>query len=224
MKTINAMLFKMMVLKAGENILYNEPYLTEVDQIIGDGDHGIGMKRGFLSVQKKLAKTEYQYVDDIANDVGLELIKSMGGASGIIFGSLFIGGLRSFKKKKVTELTLNEFVCFLFAGEKAITTRGKAKIGDKTMVDALVPANESISKNASATKTVLEGLAAAYKGALSGVEDTKNIMAKLGRAKNFKDKNYGVPDPGAVSTSLMFKGFYEAALEYQTEVEELKGN
>ncbi len=213
METINAKIFKEMIIKAGENIIESEPYLTEIDEIIGDGDHGTGMKRGFTSVLKKLNEKNYEYIDDIANDVGLELLKSMGGASGVIFGSLFIGGLRGFKVKKVKEMDLKQSVIFLSCGEEAITTRGKACVGDKTMVDALTPAVSDISEFAETSSDIVEGIKVAYSGSLVGVEKTKNMLAKKGRAKNFHNKNFGVPDPGAVSTSLLFKGFYEVVLD-----------
>ena len=223
METIDAELFKKMVIRAGENVIENEPYLTEIDEIIGDGDHGTGMKRGFTCVIKKLEGKEYSYIDDVANDVGLELIKSMGGASGVVFGSLFIGGLRGFKEKNIESMGLKQFVIFLTCGEEAITTRGKAQIGDKTMIDALTPAVSDISEFADTSSDIVEGLKVAYSGSLVGVEKTKNMIAKKGRAKSFNNKNLGIPDPGAVSTSLLMRGFYEEALDSKEEGMNING-
>ena len=135
MDRLKADVFQQMFLRSARLIIEKEPYLTEIDSVIGDGDHGEGMKRGCEALIKLLEANQYDYVDDLCYAVSIELIRTMGGASGIIFGTMFLGGIDCLgHQKDVTASQLADYFC---DGEQEIERRGKSKPGQKTMLDAL---------------------------------------------------------------------------------------
>ena len=136
---------------------------------------------------------------------GKAMLLSMGGASGVIFGSLYLAGAKEMEAKEVlgaTELARMERKSLI-----AIQERGKAEVGDKTMVDALVPAVEAMEKTAG--EGLLAMLKAAEEAARQGVEDTKRYQAKFGRAKSLLERAIGYQDAGATSVWLIFQGMRE---------------
>ena len=196
-----------MLLKVSEKIVASEPLLTELDTIIGDGDHGFGMRTGFSAVAKELTGRTWQSPYDLFKDSGMTLIRVMGGTSGVIFGTLFIGGLSVLEGKET--LSVQDFADYIDMGTKSIARRGRTSRGDKTMYDALIEASESLLASASAKEPFETAFAKAYEAAKRGVENTKSMLSKKGRSKNFKDKTLGHPDTGAVSVSLIFEAFHE---------------
>lgn len=196
-----------MLLKVSEKIIASEPLLTELDTIIGDGDHGFGMRIGFSAVAKELTGRTYPSPYDLLKETGITLIRVMGGTSGVIFGTLFIGGLSSLEGKET--LSIQDFADYIDAGAKSIARRGHTSRGDKTMYDALIEASESLSASASSKESFETAFEKAYEAAKQGVENTKSMLSKKGRSKNFKDKTLGHPDTGAVSVSLIFEAFHE---------------
>lgn len=131
----------------------------------------------------------------------------MGGASGVIFGSMFLGGLKYLPHEfEVGAISLAQYFS---EGEKAIEKRGKARPGDKTMLDALYPACKAMMDSAESTPDVKTLFLKAYNASKKGAEDSKKFTSKIGRSKNFRDKTLGLPDPGAVSVSFIFQAFYE---------------
>lgn len=209
MGKVTAQQLKVMMLHVAQVIVENEPYLTEIDTVIGDGDHGTGMKRGFSALNAALETYEPSTVRDLFKAVGMELVKTMGGASGVIFGTMFIGGLDCLPQGM--EVGAPELAAFFTEGMEAIERRGKARPGQKTMLDALAPAVDAMKRASSGTPR--QALEAAYKAALEGVEASKSMQSRVGRSKNFREESLGLPDPGAVSTSLIFRALYEAAPE-----------
>lgn len=204
MKTMDCKTLNHMLIHVSKEIIQQEPYLSEIDTIIGDGDHGTGMKTGFEAVQKMLERQEFQKPSALLQAVGMELVKTMGGASGVLFGTLFTGGLPSLPDEN--ELDAEHLIEYFSKGTEMIHKRGKANAGDKTMLDALYPAIEAMRNG---TDTSIEQLLyRGYQGALLGVFATKTMKARTGRSKNFKE-TLGVPDPGAVSVSVIFKAMYE---------------
>lgn len=190
---------------AADAIIAAEPELTRVDRVIGDGDHGIGMKTGFTALKAQLQADEFDSPHALFHACGLCLVKSMGGSSGVLFGTLLIGGLD--KIQGLSSLDGEAMCAFLGGGIDAVIRRGKAKAGYKTMVDALLPARAYMEQAlADGVKDVTGILRAAEAGALQGVEDTKAMMPRLGRSKNFRESAIGWPDPGAISVSVLFGG------------------
>jgi len=196
-----------MLLQVADEIVEYEPYLTEIDTLIGDADHGTGMKRGFESVRRMLRESEFETIRELLKTVGVELVKTMGGASGVIFGTLFIGGLSKLNDGDTVSLT--ELAVYFDEGAEAIQRRGKARAGQKTMLDALLPAVEALKQSADSGTDMEEALKKAYEMALKGVEASKMMQSKVGRSKNFQEATIGFPDPGAISTSLIFKALHD---------------
>ena len=202
-----------MLLYIADKIIAKKPYLTEIDSAIGDGDHGIGMAGGMRKVKKKLLAMQGETdVYKLFEAAGTEMLMSMGGASGVIFGSLYLAGAKGTKAQDF--LKAEDLACMERRSLEAIQERGKAVKGDKTMVDALLPAVEALEKNKE--ETLLQALQAAETAAWQGVEDTKGYMAKFGRAKSLLERAVGHQDAGATSVWLIFQGmreFVEGKLE-----------
>ncbi|HHY64211.1 MAG TPA: dihydroxyacetone kinase subunit L [Clostridiaceae bacterium] len=196
-------------------MIASEPMLTELDSIIGDGDHGIGMRDGFSDLKDKLVSSGFNSIYELLMETGTQLVKSMGGASGVIFGTLFIGGREAVKGKD--RINADDLILFFEESAINIARRGRTGPGDRTMLDALLPAIDSMKESRKLTKSIEVILEAAYKGALRGVENTKNMIPRLGRAKNFREKAIGYADPGAVSLSVIFKGLSEGIRKINRE-------
>ena len=186
--------------------------LTEADIAIGDGDHGIGMARGFEAVRGKLATESFTSLDQLFKTVGTTLMGTMGGASGAIFGTLFRGGSKQLVNQTV--FTSESLALLLGDGLQAIKERGKAKVGDKTMVDALEPA--ALKAKELSAAPLDDALPAAAEAARQGMEYTKTIVATMGRAKTLGERALGHPDPGAVSMSLILNYMAEYVTQNTT--------
>ncbi|TCP97348.1 dihydroxyacetone kinase DhaL subunit [Cricetibacter osteomyelitidis] len=192
-----------LLLYTAEKMVESEPILTELDLKIGDGDHGLGMQRGFAAVRDLLNTDTFQPKDigELFLTSGTKMMSSMGGASGAIFGTLFRAG----GKAIIGEETFNAKVLaqFLSAGKEGVFNRGGAKPGDKTMMDALAAAaDHAIAVQNESLMIALDAVATA---AEQGAENTKDQIAVFGRAKSLGERSLGYVDPGAVSMSFILK-------------------
>ncbi len=195
-----------MLIYIADKIIAKKLYLTEIDSAIGDGDHGIGMAGGMQKAKKKLLGMEgEENAYAVFEEAGKAMLLSMGGASGVIFGSLYLAGAKDAQPKCV--LTAADLAGMERKSLQAIQERGRAQVGDKTMVDALAPAVEAMEKEA--YKGLFEMLKAAEAAAAQGVEDTKKYQAKFGRAKSLMERAVGYQDAGATSVWLIFEGMRE---------------
>lgn len=191
------------ILAIKESIDCNKELLTELDRAIGDSDHGINMARGFDAVINKL-KTE-QPIDLAAGlkKIGMTLISTVGGASGPLYGTAFmraavpVQGNAELNKELAAEI--------LLAALQGIKDRGKAVMGEKTMVDALEPAYDAFLEGINRNKSFLECLEMACEAAEKGVEYTKTIIAKKGRASYLGERSIGHQDPGATSVLVIMR-------------------
>jgi dihydroxyacetone kinase-like protein len=191
----------------GEKVIESKPLLTEIDGAIGDGDHGVGMSVGFTTAMNKLNEAKPSSINDIFKIIGMSMINSMGGASGVIFGTMFMGGV---KNLPATESLNLETLATIFENSlKAVKERGKADLGDKTMIDALEPAVEALRKHAAQSGSLLDGLKAAEESARVGMENTKQYVAKFGRAKSLGERAIGHQDAGATSVWIIFRSMRE---------------
>lgn len=203
---LNAEDARNMLLYIADKVIAKKPYLTEIDSVIGDGDHGIGMAGGMQKAKKKLLKMQgEENAYAVFETAGQAMLMSMGGASGVIFGSLYLAGAKGMEPKEV--LTADDLAGMERKSLTAIQERGKAEVGDKTMVDALAPAVEALEANRD--KSLLEMLKAAEEAARQGMEDTKKYVAKFGRAKSLMERAIGHQDAGATSVWLIFQGMRE---------------
>lgn len=203
MNTITTTQLQEALLHACDVIIDAEGMLTELDTIIGDGDHGIGMKTGFSALRTLLQEQQFTDAFTLLKESGMMLIKVMGGTSGVIFGTMFIGGLSAVKDKN--PITVQDFAQYIDQGTKAISVRGKVDRGAKTMYDALAEARDSMLNAAAQDADVHAFFLAGAEGAERGAEATKPMQSRMGRSKNFRDRTVGHPDSGAVSTSLIFR-------------------
>lgn len=203
---LNAEDTRNMLLYIADKIIANKPYLTEIDSAIGDGDHGIGMAGGMQKAKRKLLKMEGETnAYQLFETAGQAMLMSMGGASGVIFGSLYLAGARGMEPQGV--IRARDLADMEKKSLAAIQERGKAEVGDKTMVDALSPAVDALEANAD--KGLLEMLKCAEEGARQGMENTKQYQAKFGRAKSLMERAIGHQDAGATSVYLIFQGMRE---------------
>ena len=184
-------------------IAENKEYLTGLDSAIGDADHGINMNRGFQAVLAKLPAFENQDIGSIAKNIGMVLISTVGGASGPLYGTLFMQIGKETAGK--LELTLNDWTSALDSAVNGVMMRGKANLGDKTMLDSLIPALNTL-KDCSANGTSLaDALSASEKAAEQGMLSTTPLVAKKGRASYLGERSAGTQDPGATSSYFLLK-------------------
>jgi dihydroxyacetone kinase-like protein len=182
-------------------IVMEQEALTQADRAIGDGDHGVGMARGFEAVQVKLDSREFASLGELFKTVGTALMTSIGGAAGAVFGTLFRSGARRLELMDTFDTQALAF--FLEDGLLGVQERGKAKPGDKTLVDVLSPV---ASKAAEMVSEPLDStLAALVAVAEQAVEDTRHMVATVGKAKTLGERSLGYPDPGALSMFLILK-------------------
>ena len=178
-------------------------FLTELDNEIGDGDHGINLARGFKSVEEKLPTFADKDIGAILKGVGTQLVSTVGGASGPLYGTAFMKAGNVCKGKM--ELTDAEFVAALDAAIGGVKMRGKAIEGEKTMLDALCPAYKALKDGIDGGKNLIAALADGVEAAAKGVEYTKTIIATKGRASYLKERSLGHQDPGATSSLFMLQ-------------------
>lgn len=184
-------------------------YLTQLDNEIGDGDHGINLARGFEAVEKKLPSLAGGDIGALLKGVGMQLVSTVGGASGPLYGTAFMkAGMAC---KGLTELDGSAFVKAMEAAVDGIKMRGKATEGEKTMLDALCPALKVMQDEVAAGKSLKEALQDAAAAAEKGVEYTKTIIATKGRASYLGERSLGHQDPGATSSLYLLQVLAEMA-------------
>jgi dihydroxyacetone kinase-like protein len=184
-------------------IAENSSYLTELDSAIGDADHGANMERGFKAVINKLPEISDKDIGTIFKTVGMTLLSTVGGAGGPLYGTWFLqAGLKTAGKM---ELTLADWTEALEASLSGIVMRGKAELGDKTMVDALTPAVNALKQAIQDNQPINTALALSADSARKGMEETIPLVARKGRASYLGERSAGHQDPGATSTHLMLK-------------------
>jgi dihydroxyacetone kinase-like protein len=186
----------------------NKEFLTQLDAAIGDADHGINMERGFKKVNSQLSTVADKDIGSIFKGTGMALISSVGGASGPLYGTLFLraGTVASGKH----ELNTTELAGVLKAGLSGVIERGKAQVGDKTMVDALTPAVKAFEQAAEDGVGIAEALGQTVAAAEQGMKDTISLIARKGRASYLGERAIGHQDPGATSVYLIIKALHDA--------------
>ena len=179
----------------------NKGYLTDLDSAIGDADHGTNMDRGFTKVMEKLPTVADKDIGNILKTVGMTLISSVGGASGPLYGTFYMrGGMAADAKE---ELDGDDLVNVLQGAVDGIIQRGRAQPGDKTMVDALLPALAALKQAVADGQDVRAAVAAAVAAAEQGMKDTIPLQARKGRASYLGERSIGHQDPGATSSYLI---------------------
>jgi dihydroxyacetone kinase-like protein len=185
----------------------NKDYLTDLDSAIGDADHGANMNRGFQAVLVKLPGMEDADIGTIFKQVGMTLLSTVGGAGGPLYATFFIQAGSKVAGKM--EIDLQEWADALEAATVGVVNRGKASLGDKTMVDALTPAVEALKQSVAENLSIAEGLKRSSKAAEEGMLATIPLVAKKGRASYLGERSAGHQDPGATSTFLLLDTAYK---------------
>lgn len=193
-----------------EVIIKNEVAFCELDSVAGDGDFGMSVAKGFKELRKAKDTLAMEDIGAYLKSCGLIIVEHCGGASGPIWGSGFrAAGLRAAGK---TELTVAELGGILQAAVEGIQKRGGAKLGDKTLLDALIPCAEGVLASAAEDLTLTEALARGARAAVDGAEKTKLMVASKGRASYVGERSLEAPDAGAAALGIIFT---EVARAYQ---------
>lgn len=184
-------------------------YLTDLDNAVGDGDHGINMARGFKAVMSKLP--EFSGMADIGSvlkTVGITLVSVVGGSAGPLYGTAFMKAGMEMSGK--AEMNMDDFLTCLKASVDGVMMRGRAVKGEKTMLDSMIPAYDAMQDSAANGKSVKEIFESGLKAAREGVEYTKSIIATKGRASYIGERSLGHIDPGAESFTLLLETIAES--------------
>ncbi|RJT80097.1 dihydroxyacetone kinase subunit L [Arthrobacter cheniae] len=190
----------------------NRVLLINLDRVIGDADHGENLDRGFTAVVAKLDSSEAPETPAaVLKLVAMTLMSTVGGAAGPLYGTAFLRAATSLGD--AAEIDPNAAAAMIRAARDGIVARGKAEIGDKTMVDAWTPATESAETAAQAGATAPEVLTAAANAAHAGAGATEPLIARKGRASYLGERSAGHQDPGAVSTAFILQAAAETARE-----------
>jgi len=188
------------VLEMIKTIQENFGLLSEIDGAIGDGDHGVNMNKGFTICKQKLESEPGGFAKGL-QALGRVLLAEIGGAMGPLYGSFFLDMSRSARDHE--EIDIEVFQQMLERGTSSVSSLGNAKVGDKTMMDALVPALEAYKTAAASGNDFAHALAEMAAGAEKGRESTRNLVAKIGRASRLGERSIGKLDAGATSCALL---------------------
>ena len=181
----------------------NREYLTQLDAAIGDADHGANMDRGFQAVLTKLPTVADKDIGAILKTVGMTLVSTVGGAGGPLYGTLFMQAGQAEAGKD--EMTDQDVVAMFEAALKGVIVRGKAEVGDKTMVDTLTPAVTALKAAVDGGAPIQDALQQAATAAEEGMKGTIPLVARKGRASYLGERSAGHQDPGATSSYLLIK-------------------
>ncbi|NLE25148.1 MAG: dihydroxyacetone kinase subunit L [Clostridiaceae bacterium] len=178
-------------------------FLSDLDNVIGDGDHGINMARGFDEIERKVPALEGKDIGAILKTVGMTLVSTVGGASGPLYGTAFMkaGGVLTGK----SQMDIHDFCDALKSAIDGVMMRGKSTTGEKTMLDAMVPAYKAITGALEESNDAIKALKAGVAAAKEGVEYTKTIIATKGRASYLGERSIGHQDPGATSFTILLE-------------------
>ncbi|KSV81917.1 dihydroxyacetone kinase [Sinorhizobium sp. Sb3] len=208
MQTLNNAKAGGIVLSMANSIIENRAYLSEIDGKIGDGDHGINMAKGFGMVADRIRGKELSLARAL-DTLGTVLMTEIGGSMGPLYGVMFtefaeqIDGVESIDNEAYSRM--------LHAGLAGIQSIGSAKVGDKTLLDTLVPAVEAFDSATAEGKSFGEALDALVAAAETGRDSTLNLVARIGRASRLGERSLGVLDAGATSCAIILKELSEGA-------------
>jgi dihydroxyacetone kinase-like protein len=179
----------------------NKEYLSDIDGAIGDGDHGINMSKGFTICMNRLKGDEG--LSSALNILGKVLLMEVGGSMGPLYGTFFMEMSKSIKGKDIIDK--NSFAEMLESSVKGIQSLSNAGIGDKTLMDTLIPATEAFRAAVENGSSFRQGLHELVTAAEIGKESTRDMVAKIGRASRLGERSRGVLDAGATSCNLILK-------------------
>ena len=191
-----------------DTIEAEKEYLSELDGAIGDGGHGVNMAKCFREVKKKLAESTFADMNTLFNSVGMVVLNSVGGAMGALYGTFFLKMAKECAGK--SELGLSDLVRMFQTAEQGILDIGKASPGDKTLLDTLAPAIRALEESEQEGQSLPGALANFEQAAKNGMQSTKDMMAKMGRASRLGERTIGHQDAGATSCYFILRSLASA--------------
>ena len=213
-EVITAPELRQVLTQVAQKIVERESYLNSLDAAIGDGDHGITMRLGFQAIVRKLDELDPDArMDMVLREAGMTFMSATGGAIGVILGKALMAAGNSLRG--ATDMGPAEFRNVLAAMELAIATTGKAKPGDKTILDAVHGANLALVAADTKADDLPRLASQAAQAAEQAARDTANIVCRVGRASRLGERTLGCPDPGAISFSVILAAISEWLAEGQ---------
>ncbi|MGR9173704.1 dihydroxyacetone kinase subunit DhaL [Hyphomicrobiales bacterium] len=190
------------VLSLADRIIENRAYLSEIDGKIGDGDHGVNMAKGFGMAAERIKGADMSLAEAL-DTLGTVLMTEIGGSMGPLYGVMFTQFAETIEKSD--RIDAATFSTMLHNGLDGIQAIGSAKVGDKTLLDTLVPAIDAFDTAVAGGKSFGEALQALVAAAEAGRDSTRDLVAKIGRASRLGERSLGVLDAGATSCALILK-------------------
>lgn len=210
MTTITAQHIRAWLERSAQTFEAQKGYLSDLDSPIGDADHGTNMARGFAKAVEKLMTTPDADISALLKAVSMTLMSTVGGASGPLYGTFFLRASAAAASK--AELTLSDLAALLRAGMDGIVQRGRAEPGDKTMIDALLPAVDALKASADQGVDLVTALDACVSAAEAGMQATIPLQARKGRASYLGERSIGHQDPGATSVTYLLAALRDAVM------------
>jgi len=186
----------------GDVIIENEIPFCELDSVAGDGDFGMSVAKGFKVLKAEWNDLDTTDIGKFLRSCGMIITEHCGGASGPIWGTAFMSAAKSASGK--SELNMEEFATLMQSAVDGIQRRGGAKLGDKTLLDALIPTTESLKQSAVSGQSFKEAFKNGALAAVAGAEKTKEYAASKGRASYVGDRSISFPDAGAMALGIIF--------------------
>ena len=205
---------KLVLLEMVKGIQVNKDYLGEVDGLIGDGDHGMNMNKGFTVFQARFEKRELSFTQGLY-ELGMVLLNEIGGSMGPIYGTVFMALAEAGEGRE--NLTAADLADMLEAGQSALEEIVDARVGDKTLMDTLSPAVEQMKAAAAGGKDLREALLGMKKAAEKGRDSTKDMVARYGRSSRLGERSRGVLDAGASSCCIILTSMADGILSVLSE-------
>ena len=201
---------KSILLKIVKGIQDNKAYLGEVDGLIGDGDHGMNMNKGFSLFEERFKDQDFCFTKGL-DELGTILLNEIGGSMGPIYGTILMDAAEAGESKE--EIGVADLAEMLEAGLNGLYDIVKAKVGDKTLVDTLAPSIESLKKSAADGGSFTDALVQMKAAAEAGRDSTKDLVAKFGRSARLGERSRGVLDAGSVSCCIILCAMADGILE-----------
>jgi dihydroxyacetone kinase-like protein len=197
---------KPVLLRTVKAVQDNKDYLGEIDGLIGDGDHGMNMNKGFSVFGERIFTKDISFSDGLS-ELGMILLNEIGGSMGPIYGTVFIemGDVLD----QHNEIDLAFFARSVDAGYTELLDIVDARVGDKTIVDTLAPVCDFLNRAAAEGESMADAMDGVIAAAKAGSESTKDMIARFGRASRLGERSIGVPDAGSVSCAVIFTAMAE---------------
>lgn len=201
---------KTILMKMVKGIQENKAYLGEVDGLIGDGDHGMNMNKGFTVFENRFSDKEFSFTEGL-DELGTILLNEIGGSMGPIYGTILMDMAEA--GEDLEEIGVSDFAKMLRAGLKGLCEIVDARVGDKTLVDTLSPAVDVMEEAAEAGKNFAEAMSEMKHAAETGRDSTKDMVAKFGRSSRLGERSRGVLDAGATSCCIILQSMADGIMD-----------